>query len=109
VGRSLRLRAGDRLLEADPKALGQRVPEPLHRRLLDLCDLVYEAGQPQRPTKADMLAALILAAPEDPGALVDLLQRYGRAQVRDALIAVPEGEVVEFAERTSGPRRGNRH
>lgn len=104
----VRLNVGDRLIETLPKALGQRVPEPLHRRLIELCDLVYEAGQPQRPTKADMLAALILAAPEDPEELVALLQRYGRARVGDAFLAGPEGDVIEFAARTSGPRRGSR-
>ncbi len=108
MARRLRLHTGDRLIETMPKALGQRVPEALHRRLLELCDLVYEAGQPQRPTKADMLAALILAAPENPEMLIDMLQRYGRARVGDALLAPSEAEVVDFPERTSGPRRGRR-
>ena len=103
----VRFNAADRLIETAPKALGQRVPEPLHRRLIELCDAVYEAGEPRRPTKADMLAALILAAPEDPERLIEILLTYGRARVRDALLAKPDdGDVIEFPARTSGPKRG---
>ena len=109
MGRRIRLNMSDRLIEAEPKkALGQRLPEPLHRRLLELCDLVYESGQPQRPTKADLLGALILAAPEDPEVLIELLQRYGKADVRQAFVDSPEDSVLELVERTSGPRRGTR-
>ena len=100
------LKATDRLIEADARALGQRVPEPLQQRLIELCDAVYDAGEPHRPTKADLIAALILAAPEDPHELVALISAYGRATVGDALLARPaDGEVIEFARRTSGPRR----
>jgi hypothetical protein len=107
VADKIRFNADDRLIEASPKTLGQRVPEPLHRRLMELCDAVYEAGEPQRPTKADMLAALILGAPEDPAKLIDLLREYGRARVGQAMLSRPsEGAVLEFAPRTSGPRRG---
>lgn len=107
TGGKTRLNATDRLIEADPKALGQRVPEPLHVRLIELCDAVYESGEAHRPTKADMLAALILAAPEDPAELVGLLQRYGRAQVSDAILSAPDNAtVIEMAPRTPGPRRG---
>lgn len=38
----------DRLVEAAPKPLGQDVPEPIHERLKQLCDLVYEAGESRR-------------------------------------------------------------
>lgn len=101
--------ANARLIEADPKPLGQRVPEPLHARLIELCDLVYEAGEHHRPTKAEMVAALILAAPEDPARLVELLRGYGRARVADAPVGrSEEGDVVVFPQRTSGPRRGRR-
>lgn len=100
------LKATDRLIEAEPRALGQRVPEPLQQRLIELCDSVYDAGEPRRPTKADLLAALILAAPEDPQELVALIATYGRATVGDALLARPtDGEVIDFAPRTPGPRR----
>lgn len=103
-----RFKATDRLLEASPKPLGQRVPEPLHVRLLDLCDLVYASGETRRPTKAEMLGALILAAPDEPAALVTLLNAYGRADVGAALVGSRKGaDVVRFEPRVSGPRRGS--
>jgi hypothetical protein len=106
VPRKAPLKATDRLIEAEARTLGQRVPEPLQQRLIELCDAVYDAGEPHRPTKADLIAALILAAPEDPDELVALIGAYGRATVGDALLARPaEGDVIQFAPRTSGPRR----
>jgi hypothetical protein len=102
-----RFKASDRLLEASPKPLGQRVPEPLHVRLLDLCDLVYASGETRRPTKAEILGAMILAAPEDPAALVAMLNAYGRADVGSALVGSRKGaDVVRFERRLPGPRRG---
>ena len=102
-----RFKASERLLEASPQPLGQRVPEPLHVRLLDLCDLVYASGETRRPTKAEMLGALILAAPEEPTRLVEMLDAYGRADVGSALVGPRKGaEVVRFERRSSGPRRG---
>lgn len=102
-----RFKATDRLIEASPKPLGQRVPEPLHVRLLDLCDLVYESGETRRPTKAEMLGALILAAPDNPTTLVEMLNAYGRADVGQALVGPRRGaDVVRFEPRVPGPRRG---
>jgi hypothetical protein len=107
VSDTLRLSVNDRLIEAEAKSLGQRIPEPLHRRLIELCDRVYDAGQPQRPTKADMLAALILAAPACAENLIELLNTYGRARVGDAILDRDEhADVIDFARRTPGPRRG---
>lgn len=86
--------------------LGQRVPEPLHQRIEELCDLVYEAGEPQRPTKQQMVAALLLGAPTKADELVELIRRYGRATVADALVVAEArvGTVVELPKRKSGPR-----
>jgi hypothetical protein len=94
-----------RLTEADPKPLGQRIPNPLHERVDELCDVVYRAGG-ARPTKVRMLAALILAAPTDPSTLDDLLRTFDGATVRDALVAPQRssGNVIQFPERKSGPR-----
>lgn len=90
--------------------LGQRVPEPLHERVEQLCDLAYEAGEPRRPTKQQMVAALLFGAPTDAEELVELLHRYGRATVADALIGseAPAGDVIELPTRKSGPRSPRR-
>ncbi len=96
-----------RLTEADPKPLGQRIPNPLHERVDELCDVVYGAGH-ARPTKVRMLAALLLAASTDPAVLDELLRAYDRATVGDALVVSDrvEGTVIQFPERKSGPRSG---
>jgi hypothetical protein len=96
-----------RLIEADPKALGQRIPNPLHERIEELCDVVYRAGN-VRPTKVRMLAALLLAAPTDAATLDDLLRSYDAATVADAPVAPDRagGNVIQFPERKSGPRSG---
>lgn len=106
----LRLNPDDRLVEVTVRQLGQRIPEPLHQRLGELCDLVYEDGAPRRPTKEDLIAAIILGAPEDPAQLKAMLDTYGRALVRDAFldIAVSDTAVIELAPRTPGPRHGRR-
>jgi hypothetical protein len=93
-----------RLREAPNSGLGQRIPEPLHDRVERLCDLVYEAGY-ERPTKARMIAALLLAAEANPERLAAALAAYDRATVGDALL---EGEsdraVVSLPQRRPGPR-----
>jgi hypothetical protein len=98
---------GARLVEADPKPLGQRVPAPLHERVEALCDRVYESGR-RRPAKADMVAALLLAASSDPEVLSRALDHYYGARVQHALLGdrPGPGEVVTFPQRKSGPRSG---
>lgn len=108
MARNLRFSPDDRLVEATPKQLGQRIPEPLHRRLEELCDIVYDAGAARRPTKEDMVASLVLGAPEDSARLQEMLASYGRARVRDAFVdkAPTNSPVIELKPRKPGPRRG---
>jgi hypothetical protein len=100
----------DRLVEPNPVPLGQRVPEPIHERVEQLCDLVYEAGEPRRPTKQQMVAALLFGAPADAEELAELLRRYGRATVADALVhsEAAVGDVIQLPKRRSGPRSSRR-
>jgi hypothetical protein len=94
-----------RLTEADPTTLGQRVPKPLHERVEELCDLLYGAKY-ARPSKAKLLAALVFDAPTDVKALNRIVRRYERASVGDALVSdrrVKEGR-VKLPVRKSGPR-----
>jgi hypothetical protein len=97
---------GDRLVDAHKEQLTGRIPEPLHERLDQLCDLAYEAGEPRRPGKAEMLAAVILASPTTPQEVRDMFRDYGNAKVVDAFLPSkqPTGSVVTLPERTSGPR-----
>jgi hypothetical protein len=95
---------GERLKEAKERGVGVDMPVPLHERLNELSDLVYDAGY-ERPSKKKMLASIVLAAPADAEELDRLLRAYDRARVSDALVtSKPEGAVVEFPHRRSGPR-----
>src|SRR5262245_13183444 len=100
-----------RLIEARLKGLGQDVPEPLHERIEQLCDLVYAAGEAQRPSKMQMVAAVLFGAPTDADELVALLRRYGRATVAEALVestASADSSVIRLPTRRSGPRSPGR-
>jgi len=103
-------RPDDRLLEAALKPLGQQVPEPVHERIEQLCDAVWNAGEPRRPTKMEMVGALLFGSPTDPDELVEMLRRYGRATVADALLPTSGrlGAVIELPKRKSGPRSARR-
>lgn len=94
-----------RLGEANPKPMGQRVPNPLHERIEELCDIVY-AGKHGRPTKMRMLAALLLGAPTDAPTLQRMLLAYDAATVGEcpALPGRTTAKVVKYPERKSGPR-----
>jgi hypothetical protein len=98
----------DQRLSAAPTAgLGQRVPEAIHTRVEELRNLVYGAGH-DRPTKAKMIAAILLAATPDAEQLAATLASYDRAYVRDALLSEQsQGQVVSLPSRTPGPRRGD--
>lgn len=94
----------ERLEEAKQRGVGVDMAVPLHERIEELCDRVYEAGY-ARPSKRKMLAALVLASPTDPTQLDALLRDYDRARVRDSLLGSPaEGTVVDLPNRRSGPR-----
>lgn len=94
----------ERLDEAKERGVGVNMPVPLHERIDQLCELVYQAGL-ARPTKRKMLAALVLGCATEVDELDQLLRQYDQAHVRDALVtATPEGSVVDFPRRASGPR-----
>jgi hypothetical protein len=94
----------ERLDEAKERGVGVNMPVPLHERIEQLCELVYEAGF-ARPTKRKMLAALVLGSPTEAKELDRLLRLYDQARVGDALVtAAPQGNLVDFPRRVSGPR-----
>lgn len=100
-----------RLIEVRHKSLGQQVPEPLHERVEQLCDLVYDAGEAQRPSKMQMVAALLFGSPTDADELIDLVRRYGRATVAEAIVestAAADSSVIKLPARKSGPRSPGR-
>jgi hypothetical protein len=99
---------GARLQQVDDPVLGTTTPVPLHSRLDELADLVFEAGY-DRPAKARLVAALLLDAPADPNKLAAILAKYSRARVRDAVIGTPRLQrgrmVFQTAKRGPRPKR----
>lgn len=97
-----------RLVDVDKTPLGQRVPAPLHDRMEWLCDLAYEAGEPRRPSKMEMVAAVLLASPTDGKSAREILKKLGEATVADALPSSESkpGELVRLGTRKPGPRSG---
>lgn len=76
---------------------------PLHHRVDQLVTLAEDSGE--RTTRKELVAALVLAAPEDADELSRLLRAYRTSLARDALLAVPHGEnVIELPRRGPGPR-----
>jgi hypothetical protein len=102
---SLSFNANDRLVDALHRPLGPQIPEPLHKRLDQMCEAAYEAGETRRPTKAEMVAAILLGSPTEGAEIVELLHQYGKAKVADALLPSdqPAGEVITLERRKSGP------
>ena len=93
----------ERLDQASGPALGTRVHEVLHARVDDLADLVLEAGF-RRPTKRELLSALILGAAPDPEELNRLVVEFQGATVADARLGEP-GNVIEIKDRKVGRPR----
>jgi hypothetical protein len=93
-----------RLNDVKERGVGVNMPIPLHERIEQLCDLVYEDGC-ARPTKRKMLSAIVLATSDDAETLRQALDAFDRATVSDASVSpVNEGEVVAFPARRPGPR-----
>lgn len=94
------------LRDAEERPIGVSIPVPLSRRLDALVERAASAGP--RVYRKDLVAALLLAAPEDPDDLADLVLRFGRAKARDAsLSGDQDGTVLELARPKPGrrPRR----
>jgi hypothetical protein len=100
-----RFNTGDRLEAVRHRSVGVDLPLPLHERIDELCQVVYDATY-DRPPIRKMLAALVLAAPADASKLQQLLDTYQRACVSDSLVLTRSADgIVEFPDRKSGPRR----
>lgn len=72
------------LRQVEERAIGLQVPAPISKRLDLLVERAEAAGL--RVYRKDLIAALILAAPESSNDLMDLLVRYRRATAGDAAV-----------------------
>lgn len=97
---------GDLLRETAERPIGVTVPVPLSQRLDGLVIRAEEAGA--RVYRKDLVAALILAAPETPEELLALFTRYRQARAVDAALADGEAGDVLRLERAKPGRRPRR-
>jgi len=82
------------------------LPVALSNRLDRLVERVE--GEGIHTSRKDLIAALVLAAPEDAAELLKLSLGYGKATVKDAALQdEPEATVLDFQQRKPGrrPRR----
>ncbi|SRR6266536_3297015 len=101
--RAEQVRLDARLDSCKEKNAAVAWPLPVDRRLDELVESVREFGD--RTTRKELAAAIILATPDDPDALSDMLRSYRRATVRDALVApIEEANVVSIHRHKPGPR-----
>jgi hypothetical protein len=91
------------LRDTEERPIGVSLPIPLSRRLDLLVERAERAGA--RAYRKDILAALILAAPESPDELLELFSRYRRATAGEASLAGQPRAAVLKLERSRPGRR----
>ena len=96
--------ARDRDLRSfDEDQISVSIPRPLNARLDALVELANRAGE--NTTRKEVMAALILAAPDDGGALADRVRTYRRARAQDTVISgYDESYFLNPSRRGPGPR-----
>jgi hypothetical protein len=93
----------DTLATATEFQIGVAIPGPLSARLDALVERAHKSGE--RTNRKELLAALILSAPESEAALSRVVRRYRRARVADAFVV--DADPADFVNpaRPRGPRR----
>lgn len=79
------------------------MPDVLSERLDALVQLLDDDGV--RVTRADIVGALVLAAPADADEIDRLVRSYKHAPVTEAFIGEPEGPGLRLGTTQPGPRR----
>jgi hypothetical protein len=97
-----RVQADQRLPECPERQSGIVWPAPIHERVDQLVAAARASGL--RTTRKELVAALVLAASEDPDELMALLLHFRRATAREALVGSNDAEVIEFKRAKPGPR-----
>lgn len=86
--------------EQQPTSIG--FVAPINERLDQLVELADEEGA--RTNRKELLAALVLAAPEAGVALRDVVLSYRTSRARDAAVAADPTRVLELRRHRPGPR-----
>lgn len=93
----------DSLAAAAAFQIGVAIVGPLSARLDLLVQRAHDSGE--RTSRKELLAALILAAPENDEAISRLVRRYRRATIQDAFITGEDPAEILDPVRPRGPRR----
>jgi hypothetical protein len=101
-----RIEPDDALRDTVERAVGVTIPVPLSKRLDALVQRAEEAGA--RVYRKDLVAALILDAPESSEELLELFMRYRQAKAADAAFDDDESAEVLHLERAKPGRRPRR-
>ena len=91
------------LQDTEERSIGVSLPVPLSRRLDLLVERAERAGA--RAYRKDIVAALILAAPENSQELLELFTRYRKATAGDARLAGEPRAAVLRLQRAKPGRR----
>lgn len=78
------------------------LPGPLNERLDRLVELADDEGA--RTNRKELVAALILAAPESATTLADAVIALRKAKASDAAVSGDLASVLEFRRHQPGPR-----
>ena len=102
-----RISADTLLRECPEKRVGLDLPAPLSERLDDLVQLVEAAGD--RTSRKELMASLILAAPEVGDKLSAQLRKYRQASARAARLSGSADEpTIGIRSYRPGPRSRKR-
>jgi len=106
MGKRHEINPDEFLREAEERQVGVSLPIQISRRLDRLIALAEGGGL--RVYRKDLVAALVLAAPEDSGELTELLLEFARAKNRDAMADDARGAEILQLERPKPGRRPRR-
>jgi hypothetical protein len=93
----------DSLADATAFQIGVAVPGPLSARLDALVEMARKSGE--RTNRKELLAALVLAAPESGASLSRIVRRYRRVRIADAFVQGEDQATFLDPARPRGPRR----
>lgn len=91
-----------RLRTCPERQITLALPGPLNERLDRLVELADEEGA--RTNWKELVAALLLAAPEAPAALAESVLTFRKARARDAAVSGDLGAILAMGRHQPGPR-----
>jgi hypothetical protein len=104
--RTVRLLPDEFIVESEDRPVNFTWPWAIDQRLDMLVDRVARA---QKTNRKELIAALVLAAPDDGKMLKEIIETYRDAVVREALPTSEPGEgdnVIVLEAHRPGPRTG---